>query len=234
MQSPEVKDLFTALSKAQGEISAAKKDSVNSFFKDRNNKEHHYADLESVWDAVRAPLAKHGLCVIQTVSYHQTVSGQAGVTGLLTTLGHSSGQWIDSFYPLNPIKNDPQGMGSAITYARRYALAAMLGVVQADDDGEVAMNRPKLPGGQPAPQVFPDQPSNGDGYEPTGYRIPFGKFNRKTLDEVDTGELRSYVTYLENKAHKDGKAITGVVADFIERASSHIVAIENFEPGGSG
>lgn len=222
MQSPEVKDLFTALSKAQGELHAVKKDSLNPFFKS------HYADLESIWDAVRATLAKNGLCVVQGIAHVD------GVTGLVTTVGHSSGQWIKSFTPLNPVKNDPQGMGSAITYHRRYSLAAMLGVVQTDDDGEVAMNRPKLPGGQPAPQVFPDQPSNGDGYEPTGYRIPFGKFNRKTLDEVDTGELRSYVTYLENKAHKDGKAITGVVADFIERASSHIVAIENFEPGGSG
>ena len=65
-----------------------------------------------------------------------------GVTALVTTLHHTSGQWIRGYYPVTAVKADPQAMGSAITYARRYALSAIVGVVsEDDDDGESAMGR---------------------------------------------------------------------------------------------
>jgi len=127
--SKKMKELFSAVSKMQSEIKGALKDSKNPFFKS------NYADLGSVWDAARGPLVKNGLCIIQTTDF--TPDGMA----LITTLGHVSGESIRSVYPINPTKNDPQGIGSAITYARRYSMAAILGIYQTDDDAESSISR---------------------------------------------------------------------------------------------
>lgn len=129
MQSTEIGKLAEALSKAQSEIIGAKKDSENPFFKSA------YADLQSVWESIRGPLTKNNLCVIQT-----TEITESGVV-VCTTLAHSSGQWIDSKLRLTPTKNDPQAIGSAISYGRRYQLAAITGVAQIDDDAEAAHGR---------------------------------------------------------------------------------------------
>lgn len=120
--------LAKALAKAQGEISTAKKDSTNPHFKSA------YADLASIWDACRGPLSAADLCVIQTTQ----AGGRDGVT-LVTTLLHSSGEWIRGTLYMPNAKGDAQGMGSALTYARRYALAAIVGVAPDDDDGERAV-----------------------------------------------------------------------------------------------
>lgn len=131
-QSECINELATALSKAQGEMQAAIKDSINPFFKSK------YADLGSVWDAARPVLTKNGLCIMQTTD----MVGEKVV--MVTTLAHTSGQWMKSFLPLNPSKNDSQGMGAAITYLRRYSLSALVGVVcDDDDDGETAVGRGK-------------------------------------------------------------------------------------------
>ena len=79
------------------------------------------------------PLSDNELAVVQITE------GTAESLALVTILTHSSGEWIRGVLPLCPVKYDPQGIGSAITYARRYALAAMVGVCQVDDDGEAAM-----------------------------------------------------------------------------------------------
>jgi hypothetical protein len=129
LKSEQINELATALSKAQSEIKGAAKTSQNPFFKSS------YADLQEVWDACREPLTQNGLSVIQTTIV------QEGMVQLETTLLHSSGQWITSFYPLRPTKDDPQGMGSAFSYARRYCLAAIVGVYQKDDDAESATKR---------------------------------------------------------------------------------------------
>lgn len=132
-QSEMINELAAALSKAQGEMQAAIKDKVNPFFKSS------YADLGSVWDAARPVLSKYGLCVIQT-----TELVAEGRIVMVTTLAHTSGQWMKSFLPLNPSKNDSQGIGAAITYLRRYSLSAIVGVVcDDDDDGETAVGRGK-------------------------------------------------------------------------------------------
>lgn len=135
MQSEQINELATALAKAQGAMKSAAKSKENPFFK------AHYADLPAVWEACRDALSKNGLAVIQTLQFE-------GVeTWLETTLAHSSGQWMRSRYPVRPAKPDPQGVGSATTYARRYALMAMVGVVadDEDDDGEAAVGRSKAP-----------------------------------------------------------------------------------------
>jgi hypothetical protein len=130
MQTSEnLTDLAAALSKAQGEITGALKDSANSFFKSK------YADLASCWDACRTALSKNGLAVVQAPTTLETV------TYLETTLLHTSGQWMRSSFVVSPKDDTSQAMGSAITYARRYALCAFVGVAQVDDDGNAASGR---------------------------------------------------------------------------------------------
>ena len=133
-QSEVINELAAALSKAQGEMQAAIKDKVNPFFKSS------YADLGSVWDAARPVLSKYGLCVMQTTE----VASDGSRIVMVTTLAHTSGQWMKSYLPLNPSKNDSQGIGAALTYLRRYSLSAIVGVVcDEDDDGETSVGRGK-------------------------------------------------------------------------------------------
>jgi hypothetical protein len=126
--SENLNELFTALSKAQATMASAIKDSKNPYFKSS------YADLTSIWDAIRKPLSDNGLSIMQPLQC------EGGMSYLETWLGHTSGQWMRSRIPLTPAKNDAQTMGSYITYMKRYALSAMIGVVaDEDDDGEAAM-----------------------------------------------------------------------------------------------
>jgi len=132
-KSENINELAAALSKLQGALIPVKKDSENPFYK------HKYADLSSVWDACHKLLAENGLAVAQGSRTEEDE------VILVTTLMHTSGQWIEGEYLLNPIKDDPQGLGSAMTYARRYTLSAMLGITaeDEDDDAEVASGRGK-------------------------------------------------------------------------------------------
>lgn len=122
-RSSSIGKLTEALSKAQGKFLHAKKDVQNEFFKKK------YADLARVIDAAKEPLSANGLAVIQTTDY-----GADGKLLLTTVLSHISGEWIKGVYPINPVKNDPQGFGAAITYARRYSYSAIIGVASEDDD----------------------------------------------------------------------------------------------------
>jgi len=132
MQSDNIAELAAALSKAQGEITGALKDSSNPFFKSK------YADLASCWDACRKQLAANGLSVIQT-----TEAFSDDRLMLVTTLAHNSGQWVRGFLPVLTKDSSPQAQGSGLTYARRYALAAIVGLAQIDDDAEAAQARNK-------------------------------------------------------------------------------------------
>ena len=128
-KSPEIGTLALALAKAQGQIRGAIKDSENPFFKS------NYADLEAVWAACREPLSKNELAVVQTTS------GDEGKVVVHTTLIHSSGQWIRGTLSVTPDKPTSQAVGSCLSYLRRYALAAMVGVYQVDDDGNAASGK---------------------------------------------------------------------------------------------
>lgn len=128
-QSTEIAALAEALSKAQGKITGALKESANPFFKSK------YADLASVWDACREQLAANGLAIVQ-------VNGNDAERVTVTTmLVHSSGQWIRGVCSAKPAKDDAQATGSVITYLRRYGLAAITGVAQIDDDAEAGQGR---------------------------------------------------------------------------------------------
>lgn len=153
-QSESIAELAAALAAAQSEIKGAVKDAENPFFKSS------YADLASVWDACRGPLTKNGLCVIQTSEAHD------GRTLIVTTLAHKSGQWIRGYMPVVAMKPDPQSLGSAITYARRYSLAAICSVPQIDDDAESAMTR------QPAQQQAQRPAPQPQAARPVAARAP--------------------------------------------------------------
>lgn len=142
--SADIGELAAALAKAQGGMSNAAKDKTNPFFKS------NYADLASIMDACRAVLSENALAVVQT-----TELGQAGWVVVVTTLMHSSGQWIRGRLALMPVKPDPQGVGSAITYGRRYGLQAIVGIAADDDDGNAASGR--------AASKTPTQPARAAG-----------------------------------------------------------------------
>ena len=131
-QSDSIGSLAKALCNVQSQLEGAKKDSLNPYFKAK------YADLASVWDACRDLLGRNELAVAQTSS---VIEGRDLVVD--TTLMHSSGEWISGQLAVPLTKQDPQGIGSAITYARRYALSAIVGISPEDDDAEAATSRPK-------------------------------------------------------------------------------------------
>jgi hypothetical protein len=125
-KSESIKELATALSKAQGTIKGVTKDTVNPFYKAA------YATLSACLDAVREPLTKNGLSIVQV---NEATPEACTVE---TILMHSSGEWISGTMSIKPVKIDPQQFGSAMTYARRYGLMAIIGLAPEDDDGNLA------------------------------------------------------------------------------------------------
>jgi hypothetical protein len=142
--SDQLDQLASSLAVVQASIEDAPKDKVNPHFKSK------YADLATILQTVRPILAANGLSVTQT-----TGVTPEGAMVLTTTLLHKSGQWMSGDYLLEPAQRTPQGMGSAMTYGRRYALAAIVGIAQDDDDGNAASDR--YNGHQQAPRY--EQPA---------------------------------------------------------------------------
>jgi len=145
--SPEIGDLAAALAKAQGEMGGAKRNKDNPY--------HHstYADLASGWDACREALSKHDIAVFQPTEIED------GGIVVVTLLVHGgSGQWMKGRLLMVPVRrlekserqaggtdcvrtDDPQAVGSAITYGRRYGLFGMVGLAPEDDDANAASGR---------------------------------------------------------------------------------------------
>jgi hypothetical protein len=150
--SEQVDKLYPAFIAFQSEVPSVLKDGNNPHFKSK------YATLPAITESVRPYLAKHGLGFTQSLAYRE------GVQLIFTRVMHTSGQWMeDEGYILNPTKNDPQGMASAVTYARRNTLGATCGIVtEEDDDGNKASEPapvkklPPVPKAEPAPLQEPD------------------------------------------------------------------------------
>ena len=120
-KSESIKEIATALKFFQESVETIVKTETNPFFKSK------YASLSDILNVIRQPLAENNLCFVQFPK---------GKYGLETMLMHSSGEWISESYEMEPSKHDPQGAGSVITYQRRYALGAILGLnIDEDDDG---------------------------------------------------------------------------------------------------
>lgn len=205
-QSENIEKIALALVKAQSEMGTAIKDSNNPFFKSS------YADLQSVWEAIREPLANNGLSVTQLLNYVD------GKPTLQTLLLHSSGQFIGSEVTIPLTKSDPQSLGSAITYMRRYSLAAIVGLYQVDDDAESAMHRyqqdlqqslvkPKTPyNAQNEPFSQDVIPVNMSGTQ-DDYVIPLGKFKGKRINEVKIDDLANYASFILKQAASENKSV---------------------------
>lgn len=148
-KSDNIQELATAIQKVQGELKEAKRDKENPYFKSK------YADLSAVWGACREALQNNGFSVVQTSTYRD------GHFFLETVLLHTSGQYISSEYLIKAVKEDPQAYGSAYTYARRYSLAAIVGVTTEDDDAEGATSHTEEPIAAPKRRVI-DRLIDGD------------------------------------------------------------------------
>jgi hypothetical protein len=148
-KSDTIGQLALALSKAQGQMKFAAKDANNPFFKSK------YADLASVIEAIKVPLSANGIAFVQATDFEDSA------VIVETILLHESGEWISGKLRMQPTKNDPQGVGSAVTYAKRYGLQALAGVPSDDDDGNAAtglQGAPQQQASKPAPKPAPAKP----------------------------------------------------------------------------
>jgi hypothetical protein len=139
--SDNVDKIIPAFIAFQAELPAVPKDSENPHFRNK------YASLGAITEAMRPHLKNHGL------GYMQYMAHTDGFQFMITRFVHTSGQWIeDDGYLLNPTKNDPQGMGSAVTYGRRYTISAFAGIISEDDDDG---NKASEPVRKPSPVTSP-------------------------------------------------------------------------------
>ena len=198
-QSTEKIDI--ALAKAQSKISSAVRDSVNPHYKSK------YADLASIWNACRSALTENGISVTQW-----PIHSEDGRLHLVTRLAHA-GEWMRGTFSIPAAKQDAQSFGSAITYIKRFSLAAAVGIAPDDDDGEAAMGREKanqLHGMVERPQT--------QSVDVAQYVIGFGKHKGKTLGQVE--QLAGYVAWVEDNANKTKKPIDGQMKELIENAKA--------------
>ena len=192
--------LNEALAKAQQQMRSAAKDSLNPHFKSR------YADLSAVWEAWREVGPALGLAIIQT-----PVDGPEGKLVLETVLLHSSGEERRSRLTFPVGQQTPQGYGSALTYARRYALSAMVGIVaDEDDDGNEASKpsarQPLKPVPAPAPTPAPKAHRMRIEDEPT----PLDELRKALQSAPDMGALTLVAAKLASLPEADKQALRPV------------------------
>ena len=187
-KSESIKHIAAALNKAQAEMSGAKKGANNPFFKSK------YADMNSVVDAVRIPFCNNGL------SYSQFPIMQDNKGCVETILMHESGEWMSDILVLPMVKQDPQAAGSAITYAKRYALQSIAGIPSEDDDGNAASS-------QKAPAKQSRQNAN--------WYNSFENDKQFMLVDIQSGAKTADMIIGELKA--SGYAVSNQVADQIKQ-----------------
>lgn len=145
-QTNALDKILPAVLAVQSKATHVQKGTDNPFFKSK------YADLSDIWGAIKDLMAENNLIVTHSMSQNEAKEY------LTTRIYHVSGQYLESVCPINPVKNDPQAYGSAVTYMRRYSLSALLGIVtDLDDDGNDASGRtseqkPQVKKQEPKPQ----------------------------------------------------------------------------------
>jgi len=204
--SENINELAAALSKAQSQMKPAAKDLANSHFKNR------YSTITAVWEVVREPVTANGLTIWQDIT---TCDKTVSVT---TKVVHVSGQWVE-FGPLTiPLsKFDAQGVGSATSYAKRYALCAALGVVSDDDDGEAASAPIRNKNEEPKPALKLNQTqiiTLNDLLEPCDedYKTKFfdlldKKYGKRSLDIIPVADYENIKKYIENAIKLQSEAV---------------------------
>ena len=209
-KSESITNLVTALTAFQGKITAVKKDATNPFYKSR------YATLDTIWEAIRKPLSENGLSVAQTMGVMQD-----GKSVLETTLYHTSGEWISGTQLVNPVKDDPQSLGSAISYARRYSLSAILGLVSDDDDDANTATKPEPVKSTTTAVKDTAKPVSPTVETPTeGITLPQTKKIHATAKEkgLSAESARSYMqkTFKKNSTKELTKDEASTMIEFLE------------------
>jgi len=219
-RSSSIKEIASALSKAQGEFpSIPKNRTAKVKMKAGGEYAYKYADLADVIAGITATLKTNGL------SHAQFPTLNNGTFGLETLIMHSSGEWMSSFFPMVQHER-PQDMGSEITYTRRYALCAALGIqADEDDDGAIAQNTaPKVAKGQKpnTPAIFEDEV-----FDPGSYVIKIGnKYKGQKLSEMDSFQLDSYLKWVRQQETTKGAPLTGDWLEFAENAEAFLKSRE--------
>lgn len=190
-KSESITNLAVALTKFNLTVQRIEKDGTNPHFKNR------YTTLDAILDEVRPLLADQGLSIIQMPS------GEGDQLKLTTMLIHITGEWIESdAITMRPAKNDPQGIGSATTYARRYSLCAFLGLSTGDldDDGNGASHTPQT--SQKPPQSAPQ--TNTYNPPPTQTQEP-ATTPREPSDLISAPQIGMIKKLLKEKLISDDK-----------------------------
>ncbi len=172
--SPEIGELAKALVKAQAEMGTAAKDASNPFFKSS------YTTFSALVDALREPFAANGLAFMQ-------IPGVSATDGLIieTMILHTSGQWISGEQTGRPVKDDPQGVGSLMSYMKRYGLQAMAGIPSKDedDDGNHASGKVQAPMRKSAPKQQPLPPDPDAATKPITAKV-YSESRRQLAHEI--------------------------------------------------
>ena len=206
--SEQINEIAAALAKAQGQMKNPKRDkTANIRTKSGATYSYSYVDLATVWEAIRKPLADNGLGVTQTEERVLVGDANGANIFLRTLLLHASGQWIDSHHPLpDPTTIEPREWASFHTYARRYALSALVGIAPDEDDdaneaqkSEVAPRAPERPPAKVVPL--------------TDNQI---EHIRLYTAELETDKVQKFLTWLNVKSigeigqHQYDRAISGL------------------------
>jgi len=208
-QSENIELLADALCKVQANELFALTDKENPFFKSK------YADLSSVWGVARKPLVDNGLSVVQTFDADE---GDAPI--IVTTLLHNSGQWIRGRLKVPITKVDPQAVGSSITYGRRYALSAILGICPEDDDAEKAMKTSRGGAKPEQPPYKPDKPMTGEITEPQKKKL----WAMMKTNGMDNEEAKAFFNFKNPKTKESA-------SNFIENFDLELEAYDKFLKG---
>lgn len=199
---PSISNVAKALNAAQIKFKPAIKSADNPFFKSK------YADLAAIWDSVKEPLSSNGLAILQTMDF---INGE---TILVTMLLHTSGESITGRVRVKPTKDDPQSWGSAITYFRRYSLAAILGVVTEDDDGAQASDTKTTHLGPT--QSAPSSPFIDNEFE--SFAIPVGRDKGMPISTLSNKQIMENLGYWKPRLDADranGKTVSSFISNYM-------------------
>jgi len=182
--SDRLNKLASALTRLQAQLDPVRTDEVAVIDDGFEERRYRYATLTSVWAAIRPALARHGLSVVQTCE-----AGTSLEVRLVTTLLHTSGQWIAGTITIPLVAPTPQGYGSALTYARRYGLAAIVGLcIEPDDDGAEASRRSTPPASDDAAGIDRSRSPAGD---PGWWKVPCNEATGEQWDAFTVAYARA-------------------------------------------
>lgn len=205
--SDDIKEIAAALCKAQSQMTVVKRSAANPFLKST------YSDLADVWKAIREPLTKNNMCLVQ----HSKAVANGGVQ-VLTRLVHTSGQWFAGEIVCMPTAKGPQGQGSALTYARRYGAMALVGAVQEgeDDDGNGAESGGKPDEDKPKGEIQRELDALGR----TKNQITQAKGD--TISQVSFKDLGNFLDFINQKINDEKITLPKAKMDFVEKVERYL------------